>query len=72
MIVSGICILPGAAVYAFAGGSLGTLSAGGDLSRVFIYLGVAAVIFVALSFLPGAIRRRYSAPELEDDPPEKL
>lgn len=74
VLVSGICILPGVAVYAFAGGSLGTLSAGGDLTRVLIYLGAAAVIFVALSLLPGAIRRRYSAPELEDDqdePPEK-
>lgn len=71
VIVSGICILPGVAVYAFAGGSLGTLSAGGDLSRVLIYLGAAAVIFVALSLLPGFIRRRYSAPELEDETPEK-
>ena len=66
-LVSGICILPGVAVYAFAGGSLGTLSAGGDLSRVFVYLGLAAVIFVALSLLPGFIRRRYSSPELDEN-----
>jgi uncharacterized membrane protein YdjX (TVP38/TMEM64 family) len=57
-LVSGLCIVPGVAVYAFAGGSLGSLSAGGDLTRVFVYLGVAAIIFVALSFLPGIIRRR--------------
>jgi uncharacterized membrane protein YdjX (TVP38/TMEM64 family) len=65
-LVSGLCIVPGVAVYAFAGGSLGSLSAGGDLTRVFIYLGVAAVIFVALSFVPGILRHRAGG-EMEPD-----
>jgi uncharacterized membrane protein YdjX (TVP38/TMEM64 family) len=65
-LVSGLCIVPGVAVYAFAGGSLGSLSADGDLTRVFIYLGVAAVIFVALSFVPGVLRRRAEG-EIEPD-----
>lgn len=72
-LVSGVCIVPGVAVYAFAGGSLGSLSAGDGLTRGFIYLGVAAVIFVALSLVPGLVRRRYSPGELEveDGPTNK-
>lgn len=70
-LVSGVCIVPGVAVYAFAGGSLGSLSAGADLTRVFVYLGVAAVIFVALSLVPGILRRRAAASEIEvDEEPE--
>jgi uncharacterized membrane protein YdjX (TVP38/TMEM64 family) len=66
-LVSGVCIVPGVAVYAFAGGSLGSLSTDDNLGRVFIYLGVAAVIFVALSFVPGIVRRRTAAGEIEAD-----
>jgi uncharacterized membrane protein YdjX (TVP38/TMEM64 family) len=70
-LVSGLCIVPGVAVYAFAGGSLGSLSRDENLGRFFIYLGVAAVIFVALSFVPGIIRRRTAAGEIEaDESPE--
>jgi uncharacterized membrane protein YdjX (TVP38/TMEM64 family) len=51
-----VCIIPGAAVYTFAGGSLA--SAGQDPTRTFIYLGIAAVLFVLVSLVPGLIRRR--------------
>lgn len=54
--LTAICIIPGAAVYAFAGGSLA--AAREDLTRTFIYLGVAAVFFVLVSLLPGLFRGR--------------
>ncbi|MDQ4127525.1 MAG: VTT domain-containing protein, partial [Actinomycetota bacterium] len=50
------CIIPGATVYTFAGGSLA--NAQQSLTKTFIYLGVAAVFFVALSLIPGWIRTR--------------
>ncbi|MGH3146355.1 MAG: TVP38/TMEM64 family protein [Rubrobacter sp.] len=56
VLLTAVCIIPGAAVFTFAGGSLA--SARQDLTRTFIYLGVAAVFFVALSLIPGWIRRR--------------
>ncbi len=56
VLLTAVCIIPGAAVYTFAGGSLA--SAQQDLTRTFIYLGVAAIFFVAVSLIPGWIRRR--------------
>lgn len=56
VLLTAVCIIPGAAVFTFAGGSLA--SAEQDLARTFIYLGVAAVVFVALSLIPGWIRNR--------------
>ena len=56
VLLTAVCIVPGAAVYTFAGGSLA--SAGRDPTRTFVYLGVAAVLFVAVSLVPGLIRRR--------------
>lgn len=56
VLLTAVCIIPGAAVYTFAGGSLA--SAQQNLTRTFIYLGVAAVFFVVLSLIPGWIRRR--------------
>ncbi len=56
VLLTAICIIPGAAVYTFAGGSLA--SAQQDLTRTFIYLGIAAVFFVVLSLIPSWIRRR--------------
>ncbi len=56
VLLTAVCIIPGAAVYTFAGGSLA--SAQQDLTRTFIYLGIAAVFFVALSLIPAWIRRR--------------
>lgn len=51
-----VCIIPGAAVYTFAGGSLA--AARQDLTRTFVYLGVAAVLFVAVSLIPGWVHGR--------------
>lgn len=56
VLLTAVCIIPGAAVYTFAGGSLA--SAQQDLTRTFVYLGIAAVFFVALSLIPGWIQRR--------------
>ena len=56
VVLTAVCIIPGAAVYTFAGGSLA--SAQQNLTRTFIYLGVAAVFFVAVSLIPSWIRRR--------------
>jgi len=55
VLLTAVCIIPGAAVYTFAGGSLA--SAQRDLTRTFLYLGVAAVLFVAVSLMPGWIRK---------------
>lgn len=59
VLVSAICIIPGVAAYTFAGGSVTS----GDLTRTFVYLGVAAVFFVLLSLIPGWIRKRARVPE---------
>jgi len=56
VLLTAVCIIPGAAVYTFAGGSLA--SARQDLTRTFIYLGVAAAFFVAVSLIPGWIQKR--------------
>ena len=56
VLLSAICIIPGAAVYTFAGGSLASAQA--DLTRTFIYLGIAAVLFVVVSLIPGWLRKR--------------
>ncbi len=56
VLLTAVCIIPGAVAYTFAGGSLG--SAGQDPTRTFVYLGVAAVLFVAVSLIPGWMQRR--------------
>lgn len=56
--LTSVCIIPGAAVYAFAGGSLA--NAREDLTTTFVYLGVAAVLFVIVSFIPGWIQKKSS------------
>lgn len=61
VLVSAICIVPGTTAYTFAGGSVTS----GDLTRTFIYLGVAALFFVLLSLIPGWLRRRNRVPEGE-------
>lgn len=55
VLLTAVCIIPGAAVYTFAGGSLA--SAGQDPTRTFVYLGIAAVLIVAISLIPGWIQR---------------
>jgi len=56
VLVTGICIVPGVIVYSFAGGSLATAQE--DLTKTFVYLGVAAVFFVLISLIPTWIRKR--------------
>ncbi len=56
VLLTAICIIPGAAVYTFAGGSLA--NAKEDLTRTFVYLGIAAVLFVIISLIPGWLRKR--------------
>lgn len=56
MLLTAVCIIPGAAVFTFAGGSLA--AAQQDLTRTFFYLGIAAVLFVLVSLVPGWIRQR--------------
>ena len=43
-------------VYSFAGDSLA--AAQEDLTKTFVYLGVAAVFFVLISLIPTRIRKR--------------
>jgi uncharacterized membrane protein YdjX (TVP38/TMEM64 family) len=56
VLLTAVCIIPGAAVYTFAGGSLA--SARQDPTRTFVHLGVAAVLFVVISLIPGWIQGR--------------
>lgn len=44
MLLSIVCIVPGAAVHTFAGGCLAT--ARENITQTFVYLGIAAVLFV--------------------------
>ena len=54
--LTAICIVPGVAVYTFAGGSLA--AAQENLFWTFLYLGIAAVFFVLVSLVPNWIRKR--------------
>ena len=56
VLCTAVFILPGVAVYTFAGGSLAT--ARENLTQTFLYLGIAAVLFVLISLIPGWVRKR--------------
>ncbi len=56
VLLTGTCIVPGVLVYTFAGGSLA--SARENLTRTLAYLGVAAVVFVLISLIPGWLGKR--------------
>lgn len=56
VLLTAVCIVPGAAVYTFAGGSLS--AARENLTTTFLYLGIAAILFVLVSFVPTWIRKR--------------
>jgi uncharacterized membrane protein YdjX (TVP38/TMEM64 family) len=56
MIVSFLCMLPACVAFNFAAGSIRA----GEFGRFFLYLGVAALVFVVLSFIPTLIKRRYA------------
>jgi len=54
------CMLPATIAYNFAAGSVRT----GDFGKTLWYLGIAAVFFVLLSFIPGWVRTRYATDEI--------
>jgi len=56
VLLTAVFIVPGVAVYTFAGGSLAT--ARENLTQTFLYLGIAAVLFVLISLIPGWLRKR--------------
>ncbi len=51
MLLTVVCIVPGAAVYTFAGGSLAT--ARENITQTFVYLGIAAAVL----FVPTWLRK---------------
>jgi uncharacterized membrane protein YdjX (TVP38/TMEM64 family) len=61
VVVSLVCMLPGTIAYNFAAGSVRT----GDFGKTLTYLAVAAVCFVALSLIPGWIRKRYGTENVD-------
>ncbi len=64
VLVSAVCIIPGVVAYTFAGGSVTS----GDLTRTFVFLGIAAVFFVLLSLIPGWLRSKSRIPERRTNP----
>lgn len=56
VLFTAVCIVPGTIAYTFAGGSLS--AAREDLTKTFVYLGIAAVFFVLISLIPVWMRRR--------------
>lgn len=56
VLVSWICMLPGAVAFTFMGGAI--VSGEGNLGRTFIYLGIGAVVLVIISLIPGWIKKR--------------
>lgn len=70
VLVSWICMLPGAIAFTFMGGSI--VSGQGNLGKTFLYLGIGAVVFVLISLLPGWIKKRSKLAILtEEGTPEK-
>lgn len=67
VLVSWICMLPGAIAFTFMGGAI--VSGEGNLGRTFMYLGIGAVVFVLLSLIPGWIKRRSRLADLEKETP---
>ena len=57
VLVSFVCMLPGCLAFNFAAGSIRA----GEFGKFFIYLGVAAVVFVILSLVPSWLKKRYGA-----------
>jgi len=56
------CMLPATIAFNFAAGSVRT----GDFGKTLWYLGVAAVFFVLLSFIPNVVRKRIATDESEE------
>lgn len=55
MFFSWLCMLPGTIAYAFLAGAI--VSGEGDPGRTFLFLGIGAIFFVAVSFLPRLFKK---------------
>ncbi len=55
VLVSFICMLPGCIAFNFAAGAVRA----GQFGKFFLYIGVAGLVFVILSLIPGWIKKRY-------------
>jgi lipopolysaccharide export LptBFGC system permease protein LptF len=58
MVVSFICMAPACIAFNFAAGSVRS----GQFGKMFMYLAIAAVLFVLLSLIPGWIKKKYGDP----------
>lgn len=67
VLVSWICMLPGAVAFTFMGGAI--VSGEGNIGRTFVYLGIGAVVFVLISLIPGWIKKRSKLADLEKEGP---
>lgn len=56
VLVSWICMIPGAIAFTFMGGSI--VSGEGDIGKTLMYLGIGAVFFVIISLIPGWLKKR--------------
>lgn len=65
LLVSWICMLPGAIAFTFMGGAI--VSGEGNLGRTFVYLGIGAVVLVLISLIPGWIKKRSKLADLEKE-----
>ena len=61
--VSWICMLPGTIAFVFASGSI--IGGEGDVKKTFMYLAVAGIFFVGLSFLPKIMSKKIKVPSEE-------
>lgn len=56
VLVSWICMIPGAIAFTFMGGSI--VSGEGDIGKTLMYLGIGAIFFVIISLIPGWLKKR--------------
>lgn len=61
MLVSWLCMLPGTIAYAVLAGSI--VSGDGNFGKMFLYLGLGAVLIVGLSFIPKLLEKKGLVPE---------
>lgn len=66
-LVSWICMLPGTIAYVFAAGSI--IGGEGNITKTLVYLAIAGVFFVGLSFLPKMLSKKYKLPDSEKEEP---
>ncbi|KPU27054.1 membrane protein [Caloranaerobacter sp. TR13] len=56
VLVSWICMIPGAIAFTFMGGSI--VSGEGNIGKTLMYLGIGAIFFVILTLIPGWLKKR--------------